>query len=243
MPDFTYPQPATGGKDPGGNDPHGRQRSQAMFEKRHAKKLAESGGVQTQATVLTAKRGNTVSGSAMQMDIAQGSFTWKLTVKIEPPDQPPFEASISARLQSGNEFFPGLRVAVIYDPNDHAKVAFDQGRGATLAGMADQLVDGHPGGDAASLESVLQDVLADPSSAASRGQDLASALGIDLSTAQVHVRGQQDQLAVVPAQPAEPAAAVGEDPVQLLDRLVQLHAQGVVTDAEFASQKARLLGN
>jgi hypothetical protein len=40
---------------------------------------------------------------------------------------------------------------------------------------------------------------------------------------------------VVPAQPAEPAATVGEDPVQLLDRLVQLHAQGVVTDAEFAS--------
>lgn len=43
--------------------------------------------------------------------------------------------------------------------------------------MADQMVDGHPDGNAASVESVLQDVLADPSSAASRGQDLAAALG------------------------------------------------------------------
>jgi hypothetical protein len=215
-----------------------------MFEKRHAKKLTESGGVRTQATVLTAKRGSTVSGSAMDMDIAQGSFTWKLTVKVEPPGESPFEAEISAKLQSGNAFFPGMRVAVIYDPKDHSKVAFDQGRGATLAGMADQMVDGHPGGNAASVESVLQDVLADPSSAASRGQDLAAALGIDLSTAQVHVRGQQDQPAVIQAHSQMPAPApTAEDPVQLLAQLVQLHAQGAVTDAEFASQKARLLGS
>jgi hypothetical protein len=212
-----------------------------MFEKRHAKKLAESGGVRIQATVLTAKRGSTVSGSAMQMDIAQGSFTWKLTVKVEPPDQSPFEAKISARLQSGNSFFPGMRVGVVYDPNDHGKVAFDQGRNATVAGVAEELVDGHPGGDAASVESVLKDVMADPSSAASRGQDLAAAMGIDLSTAQVHVRGQKDQPAVMQAQAQTAAAA--QDPVQLLAQLSQLHAQGEVTDAEFAAQKARLLGS
>jgi hypothetical protein len=215
-----------------------------MFEKRHAKKLAESGGVRIQATVLTAKRGNTVSGSAMDMSIAQGSFTWKLTVKIEPPGESPFEADITARAQSDNTFFPGLRVAVLYDPKDHSKVAFDQGRNATLAGMADQMVDGHPGGDAASVESVLKDVMADPSSAASRGQDLAAAMGIDLSTAQVHVRGERDQPAVIQAQAQNPPTApTAEDPVQLLAQLAQLHAQGVVSDAEFASQKARLLGS
>ncbi|HXA32074.1 MAG TPA: SHOCT domain-containing protein [Acidimicrobiales bacterium] len=213
-----------------------------MFEKRHAKKLAESGGVRIQATVLTAKRGSTVSGSAIDMDIAQGSFTWKLTVRVEPPGEAPFEADISARLQSGNTFFPGSKVAVIYDPKNHSKVAFDQGRAATLAGVADQLVDGHQGGNADSLESVLKDVMADPSSAASRGQDLAAAMGIDLSTAQVHVRGQKDQPAVIQAQ-AQPPVTTAQDPVQLLAQLSQLHAQGEVTDAEFAAQKARLLGS
>jgi hypothetical protein len=213
-----------------------------MFEKRHAKKLAESGGVRIQATVLTAKRGNTVSGSAMDMSIAQGSFTWKLTVKIEPPGESPFEADITARAQSDNTFFPGLRVAVLYDPKDHSKVAFDQGRDATLAGFAEQMADGHPGGNPASVESVLKDVMADPSSAASRGQDLAAAMGIDLSTAQVHVRGERDQPAVIQAQAQNPPTApTAEDPVQLLAQLAQLHAQGVVSDAEFASQKARLL--
>jgi hypothetical protein len=215
-----------------------------MFGRRHAKKLAESGGIRIQATVLTAKRGNTVSGSAMDMSIAQGSFTWKLTVKVEPPGESPFEAEITARAQSDNTFFPGLRVAVLYDPKDHSKVVFDQGRDATLAGFAEQMADGHPGGNAASVESVLKDVMADPSSAASHGQDLAAAMGIDLSTAQVHVRGERDQPVVIQAQAQNPATApTAEDPVQLLAQLAQLHAQGVVSDAEFASQKARLLGS
>ncbi|HEX3795324.1 MAG TPA: SHOCT domain-containing protein, partial [Acidimicrobiales bacterium] len=79
-------------------------------------------------------------------------------------------------------------------------------------------------------------------SAASRGQDLAAAMGIDLSTAQVHVRGERDQPAVIQAQAQNPPTApTAEDPVQLLAQLAQLHAQGVVSDAEFASQKARLL--
>jgi hypothetical protein len=82
--------------------------------------------------------------------------------------------------------------------------------------------------------------MADPSSAASRGQDLAAAMGIDLSSAQVHVRGQKDQPAVIQAQAQAPTA---QDPVQLLAQLSQLHAQGEVTDAEFAAQKARLLGS
>jgi hypothetical protein len=94
------------------------------------------------------------------------------------------------------------------------------------------------------VESVLKEVMADPSSAASRGQDLAAAMGIDLSTAQVHVRGQQDQPVVMQAQAQMPAPApTAEDPVQLLAQLAQLHAQGEVTDAEYAAQKARLLGS
>ena len=41
---------------------------------------------------------------------------------------------------------------------------------------------------------------------------------------------------------AAPAAAPEADPVEQLERLAALHAQGALTDEEFAAQKAKLLG-
>jgi hypothetical protein len=43
--------------------------------------------------------------------------------------------------------------------------------------------------------------------------------------------------------PAAPAAAApATDPIEQLKQLGELHAQGVLTDEEFAAQKAKLLG-
>ena len=44
-----------------------------------------------------------------------------------------------------------------------------------------------------------------------------------------------------PAPPPAPAQAA-TDPIEQLKELAQLHQQGVLTDEEFAAQKARLLG-
>ncbi len=44
------------------------------------------------------------------------------------------------------------------------------------------------------------------------------------------------------AQPAPPPAAA-PDPIAQLKDLADLKAQGILTDAEFAAQKARILGN
>jgi hypothetical protein len=44
-----------------------------------------------------------------------------------------------------------------------------------------------------------------------------------------------------PAPAAAPAAAA-PDPIEQLKQLGELHAQGVLTDEEFAAQKAKLLG-
>lgn len=49
----------------------------------------------------------------------------------------------------------------------------------------------------------------------------------------------QQQQAVQPAA----AAAPEEDPVETLKRLGDLHAQGILTDEEFAAQKAKILGS
>lgn len=50
--------------------------------------------------------------------------------------------------------------------------------------------------------------------------------------------GYAEQAPPPAAAPAEPAA----DPIEQLKELGQLHAQGILTDEEFAAQKARLLG-
>ena len=44
------------------------------------------------------------------------------------------------------------------------------------------------------------------------------------------------------AAPAQAAPAAAADPVQQLKELGELHASGVLTDEEFAAQKAKLLG-
>ena len=42
-------------------------------------------------------------------------------------------------------------------------------------------------------------------------------------------------------EPAPPPAAAGPDPIEQLKELGQLHQQGILTDEEFAAQKAKIL--
>jgi hypothetical protein len=100
----------------------------------------------------------------MMVDTGQGHYTWKLTVRVEPPGQPPFDAAVTARLGIGNSLATGMPVSVIYDPNDHAKVAYDQGRNGTIEGMVQGLTANTPGSDPQALESIIDGVIKDPSS-------------------------------------------------------------------------------
>jgi Short C-terminal domain len=43
-------------------------------------------------------------------------------------------------------------------------------------------------------------------------------------------------------EPAAPAAPAEPDPMEQLEKLAKLHEEGVLTDEEFAAQKAKLLG-
>jgi len=52
----------------------------------------------------------------------------------------------------------------------------------------------------------------------------------------------QQQAYAAPPPQAPPAPAAGSDVIAQLERLGQLRDNGVLTDAEFAAQKARLLG-
>jgi hypothetical protein len=46
-----------------------------------------------------------------------------------------------------------------------------------------------------------------------------------------------------PPPPAAPPAAGGSDVIEQLKQLGELHASGVLTDEEFAAQKAKVLGS
>jgi Short C-terminal domain len=73
----------------------------------------------------------------------------------------------------------------------------------------------------------------------------ATAVSNRVSRRQANRWAQQDPQAYgEPAEGyAEPApAAPAPDPIEQLEKLAALHQQGVLTDAEFADQKAKLLG-
>lgn len=60
---------------------------------------------------------------------------------------------------------------------------------------------------------------------------------------QMYAQQQPPPPAPAPAPvPAAPPAAAGGDPIEQLERLAALKSQGILTDEEFAAQKAKILG-
>ena len=85
------------------------------------------------------------------------------------------------------------------------------------------------------------------------GTASAVAGGVSRRQSRKYNEGQQEDAAaqqsayeqgIADAQPAPAAAPVAAtaDPIAQLTQLGQLHEQGVLTDAEFAAQKAKILG-
>jgi Short C-terminal domain len=71
----------------------------------------------------------------------------------------------------------------------------------------------------------------------------ATAVSNRVSRRQANRWAQQD--AAYEPQPGyepQPTAAAAPDPIEQLKELGELHQQGILTDEEFAAQKARLLG-
>jgi hypothetical protein len=70
----------------------------------------------------------------------------------------------------------------------------------------------------------------------------ATAVSNRVSRRQANRWSQQEEQQYVQEQPP-PAPAPAADPVAQLKELAQLKDQGVLTDAEFQAQKAKLLGS
>ena len=69
----------------------------------------------------------------------------------------------------------------------------------------------------------------------------ATAVSNRVSRRQANRWAQQEEAAYEPTPAAAPVTAA-PDPIEQLKRLGELHQQGVLTDEEFAAEKAKLLG-
>jgi hypothetical protein len=72
----------------------------------------------------------------------------------------------------------------------------------------------------------------------------ATAVSNNVSRRQANRWASQEgyQEPAAPPPPPPPPAAAAPDPVALLTQLGELHAKGILTDEEFAAQKAKILG-
>jgi hypothetical protein len=163
----------------------------ASWLSRHrSKKLHEHGGRTAVATVLEFNKhfGITEDGYG---GVPMGQVQWyKLKVRVEPADEPAFEAEFSERRYDDGATFPheGMKVAVIYDPDDHSHVARDTSQ---------------------------------------EGQS---------------AEWDANTVRTAPAVTA-PAPAAGRDVAAQLKDLADLHDRGVLSDAELAAAKAKVLGD
>jgi hypothetical protein len=206
---------------------------------RRTRKKLEEHGKRAPAVVLDiAERGMSVTSGPAGL-VASTEVALKTKLRVEPDDEMPFE--VEERFRYPQLAIPsvGTRVTVLYDPSDHDKLMID--RSAAGAAMQFGGAAGMGGTDLQSLVSTVKEAQTqtqDP-------QELARILQEQLGT-NVTVQ-QQDSSGVTFGAPgagfgAPAPSASEEDPVDKLTKLAELREKGMLTDAEFESQKARILG-
>jgi hypothetical protein len=148
----------------------------------------------------------------------------KVTVTVQPDNGEPFEASFGQAF-SGMRPMKGWQCKVIYDPKDQSRIAV----------LEDSITP--PGIDHARAERASQ-MRGEAMAAASSGH-MAEYIESMKARAQ---SGELGGMTIVNGQMVSPGAPASKpDVVDQLTKLDALRARGVLTDAEFAAQKAKLL--
>ncbi|OCB30233.1 hypothetical protein A5675_16030 [Mycobacterium malmoense] len=197
-----------------------------MFGRRDLSKV----GVRAFADVLAAEQ------SAIAVTIGNPNLVdntevrWKLSLRVTPEDEPPFETSLTALLPQLSPPRPGMRVPVLYDPKDHSRVQLDRGPAATADAAIDAVTAARPDLAGAQvmgmpMTDVIRQAIADPG--AFREEMMRR--GAEMQ--------QQALGAMRAAQPQQ-----GADPIDRLERLAALKDRGLLTDEEFERQKRKILG-
>ena len=189
---------------------------------RRTRNRLEDHGQRAAATVLeVGKRGMAITTGSGQL-VSDTEVSLKLHLRVEPEAAPSFD--VWTKMRFGQLGMPraGSRLAVVYDPEDHESIMLD----SSPEGSIDAYMGDMPAG--------IRDIAKQVTAASSAGAGMAELQGI---AAQL---GQQYAATSVPSF-GTPAPAA-DDPLDRLEKLADLKAKGILTEEEFQSQKARILG-
>jgi hypothetical protein len=157
--------------------------------------------------------------SADDDDLTTSWFLCRLELRVMPPGEPAFELTVHSRLNTLKS--KGDTVPVLYDPDDHGKVFVDYK--ADAQAEMDRM---------AGLPQMAQRPPEDPRASAG-----VAPLDPEL----------QQLMDLEEAERRTGAAPAGQSPgssqarLDQLQQLAYLRDQGILTDAEVAEQKARIL--
>lgn len=136
------------------------------LRKREEKKLREHGSEAT-AEVLEATRGRfSVTVGDPQL-VENTQILWHLTLRVRPQHAEEFTADVKQRFSQMSSPVVGMTLPVLYDPDDHSKLAIDHDDAAAIdTGVAiaksrvDEMLAGDPA-RAAQLGSVIDAAIGD----------------------------------------------------------------------------------
>jgi len=186
--------------------------------KKLKKELQETGKHANATIVEIAEKGMAVTRGAEGV-VSNTEIALKTHLRVQPDDEPEFEVKKRFSFPQMSVPAAGQTVPVLYDPQDHDKIIVDyspdaqQSAAFTAAGI-DQ-------GQIGELMEQAQQM---------RAQAAQMQGGM----------GQMPGMGQVPGMP--PPAQPQTDSVAQLERLAKLKESGALTDAEFESEKAKILG-
>lgn len=201
--------------------------------KRLERKLKEQGGSRAWATVLESEHQWTSTGGVNKALGQAGSFTihQKIKLRVEPEGEPTFEATVQQVFNDAHGWpvpKEGYSVTVIYDPNDHSKLVIDVDQMPVL-----------PGADRAETVARHERAVARVRDPAARRQQIEEMKAKAAAGAQ-GAAAIQEMLAKAAA--GAQGAAAKYNLADELTKLADLRDRGVLSDAEFQVQKAKILG-
>ncbi|HEY6280157.1 MAG TPA: SHOCT domain-containing protein [Streptosporangiaceae bacterium] len=193
-----------------------------MFENRKRAKLYSEG---TQTEGLVVHRSDTNEG-----------INYRVTIRVKFPDGLTTEFKKWLDWHDVGQLYQGSVVPVRYDPSDHSKVVLD----------VPALEERHARADAAGKAQLDAQFarLGEPGSGTGGGPGVQGLAGLgnlgDLK-AQLLQAAAENPSSVVNLSSGWPGRP-GSDPEDRLAKLADLKERGVLSDEEFAAEKAKILG-
>ncbi len=208
------------------------------------KKLREGGGKTAPAQITATKKGKVAisTGGDAAQQAASAHVNWKLTLRVTPDNEAPFEAEVKEPYpEMGGGPSVGDTIGVLYDPNDHSKLVVDHGE----EGLVTQVLSHTSDRAKAQMEKVagepaqdlMREAISDPTAFREKMWERANQMAADARAGAAAGSATPNVLiGGVPMTVGRP------DPADEIAKLADLRDRGALTDEEFQAQKKKILG-